>query len=79
MTPGGALSSELIAENSGGIDDFLHTTLFLDRLMWQANAEIPALILFAVLCAVTFLLTVIALRKFKSNIAGDLSEGRTRQ
>ena len=79
MTPGGAISSDLLTQNSGGIDDFLHTTLFLDRLMWQPNAEIPMLILFAVLCAVTFLLTVVALRKFKSNIAGDLSEGRTRQ
>ena len=59
--------------------DFAREKLFVSGLMWQANAEIPMLILFAAICAVTFLLTIIALRKFKSNIAGDLSEGRTRQ
>lgn len=57
----------------------LKNNFFLDRVMWQANAEIPALILLAVLCGVTFILTAIALKKFKSNIAGDLNEGRTRQ
>lgn len=58
---------------------FLKHNFFLDRVMWQVNVEIPALILLIILCAVTFILTVIALRKFKGNIAGDLSEGRTRQ
>ena len=68
--------SETIQKN---IMSFLDDNLFLDRVMWQANAEIPALMLLLILCAVTFILTIAALRKFKSNIAGDLSEGRTRQ
>ena len=59
--------------------DIANNVFFEEGLMWQANAEIPMLILFAVICAVTFLLTIIALRKFKNNIAGDLNEGRTRQ
>lgn len=46
---------------------------------WQPNLEIPMLILFLVLCAVTFLLTAKALKSFNSDIAGNLSEGRTRQ
>ena len=47
--------------------------------MWQVKPEIPALILFAVICAVTFILTAIALKRFKGNIAGDLNEGRKRR
>ncbi len=70
---------ELISNVFHTFSDFAHEQLFVSGLMWEPNAEIPMLILFAVLCAVTFLLTVVALRKFKSNIAGDLSEGRTRQ
>lgn len=46
---------------------------------WQPNLEIPMLILFLALCAVTFLLTAKALKSFNSDIAGNLSEGRTRQ
>lgn len=52
---------------------------YLDGVLWQVNAEIPTLILFAVICAVTVILTTIALKKFKRDIAGDLSEGRTRE
>ena len=54
-------------------------SFFLDNGMWYPKAEIPTLILFAVLCAVTFILTAIALKKFKGNIAGDLNEGRKRR
>lgn len=46
---------------------------------WQPNMEIPILVLFAVLCAVTFVLTAIALKEFNGDIAGDLNSGRQRQ
>lgn len=52
---------------------------FLDNVMWQVNAEIPSLILLIVLCAVTFMLTAAALKKFKGNIAEDINVGRTRE
>ena len=70
---------EFISELHSLLLDFAREKLFVSGLMWQANAEIPMLILFAILCIVTFILTLYALRKFKNNIAGDLSEGRTRQ
>lgn len=57
----------------------LYNVFFLERHLWEVNAEIPTLILLAVLCAVTFILTLFALKKFKGDIAGDLGEGRTRQ
>ena len=57
----------------------IRNSWFLGRIMWKVNAEIPTLILLAVLCAVTFILTIFALKKFKGDIAGDLGEGRTRQ
>ena len=66
-------------DHRSDLGDFLAEHVFINRNMWQANAEIPALILFAVICAVTFVLTLIALKKFKRNIAGDLNEGRKRQ
>ena len=56
----------------------LRQALFLDNVMWQVNAEIPTLILFAVICAVTFILTAAALKRFSGNISGDLNTGRTR-
>lgn len=59
--------------------DTLRNTLFLDNVMWQVNAEIPTLILLAIICAVTFILTAAALKKFSGDIAGDLNSGRTRQ
>ncbi len=60
------------------LTDTLRSTLFLDNIMWQVNAEIPTLILFAVICVVTFILTAAALKKFNEDIAGDLNMGRTR-
>ncbi|MGN1329146.1 MAG: FtsX-like permease family protein [Eubacterium sp.] len=56
----------------------LRQALFLDNVMWQVNVEIPTLILFAVICAVTFILTAAALKRFSGNISGDLNTGRTR-
>ncbi len=58
--------------------DALRQALFLDNVMWQVNAEIPSLILLVIICAVTFILTATALKKFSGNIAGDLNSGRTR-
>jgi putative ABC transport system permease protein len=58
--------------------DVLRQSLFLDNIMWQVNAEIPTLILLVIICAVTFILTAAALKKFSGNIAGDLNSGRTR-
>lgn len=52
---------------------------FLDNIMWKVNAEIPSLILLVVLCAVTFILTAAALKKFKGNISDDMNVGRTRE
>ena len=57
----------------------LSKDFFLDNVMWEVKTELPALILLIILCTVTFILTAAALKKFKGNIAGDLSEGRTRQ
>lgn len=57
----------------------INQNFFLESVMWQVSAEIPSLILFVILCAVTFILTAIALKKFKGDIAGDLNKGRTRQ
>lgn len=59
--------------------NFFIERLFLRKAMWAVNAEIPTLILLAVICAVTFALTAIALKKFKRDIAFDLNSGRTRQ
>lgn len=53
-------------------------SLYLDNEMWQVNAEISALILFAIISIVTFILTAAALKKFSGDIAGDLNSGRER-
>ncbi|MDE6727569.1 MAG: ABC transporter permease [Oscillospiraceae bacterium] len=68
-----------ITDSAHNILSWLRDNLFLDKVMWEANAEIPSLILLAVLCAVTFILTAAALKKFKRDIAFDLNSGRTRQ
>ncbi len=57
----------------------LINTFFLDNVMWEVNVEIPSLILLFVLCAITFILTAAALKKFKGNIADDINIGRTRE
>lgn len=60
------------------LEDTLRSILFLDNVMWLVNAEIPTLILFAVICAVTFILTAAALKKLSGNIAGNMNTGRER-
>lgn len=49
------------------------------KVMWQPKSEIPMLVIAVILCAVTFVLTALALKKFKRDIAFDLNSGRTRQ
>lgn len=59
--------------------EHVRRTFFLDFGMWEPKAEIPCLIIFVILCAATFILTALALKKWGRNIANDLNEGRTRQ
>lgn len=54
-------------------------TYFLNELMWTVPIIKPLLIILAVMCGATVILTLIALKKFKRNIAGELGEGRTKQ
>lgn len=65
-------------EHSAAIGSYIKN-FFLDNVMWQVNAEIPSLILFVVLCAVSFILTAAALKKFKGNISDDINDGRIRE
>ena len=67
--------------DSDFVNWFLESDLnmFLEKGMWMVKTELPFLILCAVICAVTFILTAVALKKFKGNIAGDLNEGRKRR
>jgi putative ABC transport system permease protein len=51
--------------------------LLLNRL-WTVPVEIPLLFIFAVMCVVTVILTLISLRKFRENIADTLNSGRER-
>lgn len=73
----GGVSNNIEYEN--GFVNFWYRRLFLSKGMWAVNAEIPTLILLAAICAVTFVLTALALRKFKRDIAFDLNSGRTKQ
>ncbi|MBD5080197.1 MAG: ABC transporter permease [Ruminococcaceae bacterium] len=57
----------------------LSETIFMRNNWWQTNLEIPTLILLAVFSAITLILTVTSMRKFKGDIASDLNSGRTRQ
>ena len=83
LTDNMTLSEELahLKESDALLENlrFAKKHFFLSNGMWNPKAEIPTLILFAVLCAVTFILTAIALKKFRGNIAGDLNEGRKRR
>lgn len=80
-----ALANGGITISGGGIDyendavNFLKDRLFLDKGMWMVNAELSVLVIFVIICAVTFILTAAALKKFKRDIALDLNNGRTRQ
>ena len=82
---GGAAADMLYAEMSAevsAIEDkagVLRNNMLFNGVMWQPHSEIPALVLFAVLCAVTFILTALALKRFRGSIAGDLNEERKRR
>ena len=53
--------------------------LFWYKRWWMVDPLLPSLVVFAAISAVSLFLTHRAFRKFKSNIAENLSEGRTRQ
>lgn len=57
----------------------LSETIFMKNNWWQSGLEIPTLIFLAVFSAITLILTIISLRKFKGDIASDLNSWRTRQ
>ena len=82
---GGAAADTLYAEMSAEVAAIkdkagvLRNNMLFNGVMWQPHSEMPIFVLFIVLCAVTFILTAIALKKFKRDIAFDLNSGRTRQ
>ena len=64
------------------IDDLIEgilNTYFLENQLWVVPTIKPLLIILAVMCVVTAILTLFALKKFRGNIAGDLNEGRKRR
>lgn len=69
---------ELVSQNSELIKNIKETGLMRNN-WWQANLELPMIVLLLIFTAVTVLLTFAALRKFKGDIASDLNSGRTRQ
>lgn len=52
---------------------------FLEKRLWMVPTEKPLLIILLVTVAVTTVLTLTALRKFKNDISNDLNTGRTKQ
>lgn len=78
---GDLLYSEMMAEVDAIESKALTVSnnMLFYKVMWQPKPEIPMLVIAVILCAVTFVLTVLALKKFKRDIAFDLNSGRTRQ
>ncbi len=52
---------------------------FLENQLWSVSITKPIIIIFVLMCAVTILLTLSALIKFKGNIADDLNKGRRKE
>lgn len=52
---------------------------FIWNRMWVVPIAKPLIIMFLIMCAVTGILTMLALRKFKGDIAGSINGGRERQ
>ena len=59
--------------------DKLHYNFFLDDELWKVNPVIPLMIIFAVMCIITILLTQKSFKRFTHDIASSLSKGRKRQ
>ena len=59
--------------------DKLHYNFFLDDELWKVNPIIPMIIIFAVMCIITILLTRKSFRRFTPDIASSLAKGRKRQ
>lgn len=53
--------------------------LFWYKRWWMVDPLLPSLVVFAAISAISLFLTHRAFKKFRSNIAENLSEGRTRQ
>ncbi|MGN0684315.1 MAG: hypothetical protein ACI4JY_11615, partial [Oscillospiraceae bacterium] len=69
---------ELVSKNDEFVQKIKETGLMRNN-WWQANLELPMIVLLLIFTAVTVFLTFAALRKFKGDIASDLNSGRTRQ
>lgn len=52
---------------------------FLNKQIWSVPTAKPLLAILLVMCAVTAILTMLSLKKFKRDIANDLNSGRTKQ
>ena len=59
--------------------DKLHYNFFLDDELWKVNPVIPIIIIFAVMCIITILLTQKSFKRFTPDIASSLAKGRKRQ
>lgn len=59
--------------------DKINYDYFLDNRLWAVPILKPLLIVLSVMCIITFLLTLFALRNFKGNIADTLNKERVRK
>ena len=57
----------------------LHKEYLTETQLWYSDAVLPTLIIFAVMCMITVLLTHKGFRRFTPDIAGALARGRKRQ
>ena len=73
------LSENFGMENPNDFRSEIIEKYFLEKQLWTVPIIKPLLIVLAVMCVVTVILTMISLKKFKRNIANDLNTGRTRQ
>ena len=80
--PEGVDSPEQIMNYQQGITrqiNSLNDTYFIDREPWVVSMIVPVIIVFAVMCIVTILLTRKSFRMFTPDIAGALARGRKRR
>ena len=78
----GGLALESLQVEEMQLDNYrdkLHYNFFLDDELWKVDPVIPIMIIFAVMCAITILLTRKSFKRFTPDIASSLSKGRKRQ
>lgn len=68
-----------VMENSEELQAQIIEKFFLEKQIWSVSLIKPLLIILAVMCVVTVILTLISLKRFKRNIVDGLGEGRTKQ